>query len=263
MPSESAVLAIDTATEVCSVAVLSGDRLTELIEVVGQRHSERVLPMVDAALDKAGLSLVDIDFFAFGAGPGSFTGLRIACGVAQGLAYAKRKRVIPVGNLRALAACAFAITNEGDLLLAAIDARMNEAYCAIYRRGQAVSEARAPALERPQSLAQLAIVEKVDIVAGNALAAFSGIWPHDRPWAAMADVTASAAAIARLARFDAAHGLSLAPEQAAPVYVRDQVALTIEERSQAASASPRGPTERAGVQPSPLGGTARSAREQH
>ena len=247
MPSGSAILAIDTATEVCSVAVLSGDRLTELIEVVGQRHSERVLPMVDAALDKAGVSLVDVDFFAFGAGPGSFTGLRIACGVAQGLAYGKRKRVVPVGNLRALAACAFAMTNRGDLLLAAIDARMNEAYCAIYRRDEPVSEVRAPALERPQALVELAIVEKVEIVAGNALAAFSGIWPHDKSWAAMADVTPSAASIARLARFDAALGLSVPPEQAAPLYVRDQVALTIEERRQAASASPGRPKERVRV----------------
>ena len=245
MPSESStVLAIDTATEVCSVAVLNGDRLTELIEVVGHRHSERVLPMVDAALEKAGLSLGDIEFFAFGAGPGSFTGLRIACGVAQGLAYGKRKRVVPVGNLRALAACAFAMTSEGDRLLAAIDARMNEAYCAIYGRDETVSEARAPALERPQALVQLAIAEKVDIVAGNALAAFSGIWPHDKPWVAMADVTPSAASIARLARLDAAHGRSVAPEHAAPLYVRNQVALTIEERRQAVSASPGRPEER-------------------
>lgn len=246
MPGESSVLAIDTATEVCSVAVLSGDRLTELIEVVGHRHSERVLPMIDAALDKAELSLGDIDLFAFGAGPGSFTGLRIACGVAQGLAYGKRKRVVPVGNLRALAACAFATTNEGDLLLAAIDARMNEAYCAIYRRDETVSEAREPALEWPQALVQLAIGEKVAIVAGSALAAFAGIWPHDKPWVAMAEVTPSAASIARLARFDAARSLSISPEEAVPLYVRDQVALTIEQRRQAASASPGRPKERAG-----------------
>jgi len=259
MPSEPTVLAIDTATEVCSVAMLDGDRLTELIEVVAHRHSERVLPMVDAALGKAGLSLGDIDFFAFGAGPGSFTGLRIACGIAQGLAYGKRKRVVPVGSLRALAARAFARTTEGDLLLAAIDARMNEAYCAIYRRDQPVSEARAPALELPQSLAPLAILEKVAIVAGNALAAFPGVWPRDKPWVAMADATPSAASIAHLARFDAAHGLSVAPELAAPVYVRDQVALTIEERRQAASAAP-GRTQERDV---PLGGTALSAREQN
>ncbi len=248
MPSVSpTVLAIDTATDVCSVAVLHGDQLTELVEVVGQRHSERALPMIDAALVKAGLSLGDIDVFAFGAGPGSFTGLRIACGIAQGLAYGKRKRVVPIGNLRALAARAFAMVTEGDLLLAAIDARMNEAYCAVYRRDEAVSEVRAPALERPQSLAQLAIDEEVDLIAGNALVVFSGVWPHDERWVALPDVTPSAASIAQLARLDAERGLAVAPEQAAPVYVRDRVALTIEERRQAASVSPGRPKERARV----------------
>jgi tRNA threonylcarbamoyladenosine biosynthesis protein TsaB len=247
MPSVSpTVLAIDTATEVCSVAVLHSDRLTALVERVGQRHSERVLPMIDAALVEAGLALRDIDIFAFGAGPGSFTGLRIACGIAQGLAYGQRKRVVPVGNLRALAACAFTVVTDGALLLAAIDARMDEAYCAIYRRDEPVSEVRAPALERPQSLVQLAIAEGVDIVAGNALTVFSGIWPHDKPWVTLPDATSSAAAIAHLARFDTAHGLTVAPDQAAPVYVRDQVALTIEERRHAASASPGRPKERAG-----------------
>ncbi|MDQ3215619.1 MAG: tRNA (adenosine(37)-N6)-threonylcarbamoyltransferase complex dimerization subunit type 1 TsaB, partial [Pseudomonadota bacterium] len=122
------VLAIDTATEVCSVALLHGDTLTELIEQVGSRHSERVLPMIDTLLSNAGLQLADIDLFAFGAGPGSFTGLRIACGVAQGLAYGSQKRVVPIGNLRALAAGVFDYVDQGDRLLAAIDARMQEAY---------------------------------------------------------------------------------------------------------------------------------------
>ncbi len=254
----STVLAIDTATDVCSVAVLHGDQVTELVETVGHRHSERVLPMIDAALAKAGLVLGDIDIFAFGAGPGSFTGLRIACGIAQGLAYGKRKQVAPVGNLRALAARAFFGVAHGDLLLAAIDARMNEAYCAIYRRDVQVSEVRAPALERPQSLIQLATEHVVEIIAGNALTAFSDSWPHDEPWIALPDATSSAASIATLARFDAAHGLAVAPEQAAPIYVRDHVALTIDERKVAGAlagqpngpklheTSPRGTARRAG-----------------
>ena len=130
--------------------------------------------MIDAALVKGGFVAGRYRCLCVWRGPGSFTGLRIACGIAQGLAYGKRKQVVPVGNLRALAARAFAMVTDGDLLLAAIDARMNEAYCAIYRRDAQVSEVRAPALERPQSLVQLAVEEKVDIVAGNALAVFSG-----------------------------------------------------------------------------------------
>jgi tRNA threonylcarbamoyladenosine biosynthesis protein TsaB len=124
---------------------------------------------------------------------------------------------------------------------------MNEAYCAVYRRDEMVSEVRAPALERPDSLAQLAIDEGIDIVAGNALAVFSGVWPHAKRWIALPDATPSAASIAHLARFDSVHGLTVAPEHAAPVYVRDHVALTIEERRNVASASPGRPKERAGV----------------
>ncbi len=216
--------------------------------------------MIDAALSNASLMLGDVDIFAFGAGPGSFTGLRIACGVAQGLAYGKRKQVVPVGNLRALAARAFSGVAEGDLLLAAIDARMNEAYCAIYRRDLHVTEIRAPALERPQALAQLAADEAIDIVAGNALLAFSDAWPNDRRWIVLPDATSSAASIATLARLDASRGLAVAPEQAAPIYVRDHVALTIEERQQkkVASAAPGRSSERS----VPHASAAQAAREQ-
>ena len=126
-----------------------------------------------------------------------------------------------------------------------------------------MSEVRSAHARAAAIVAQLAIDEEADIVAGNALAVFSGIWPHHKSWVALPDVTPSAAPIAQLARVDAARGLALAPEQAAPVYVRDHVALTIEERRQAASASPGRPKERAGVPMSPLGGTTRSAREQH
>ena len=226
------------------MAVLRDDNVTELVEPVGNKHSERVLPMVDAALAKAGLTLDDIDLFAFGAGPGSFTGLRIACGVAQGLAYGKRKQVVPIGNLRALAANAFLRIVQGDLLLAAVDARMNEAYCAIYRRDVRVTEVRVPGLQRPPSLVQLAVEEAVDIVAGNALVAFPGVWPQDARWIASPDATSSAASIATLARLDAARGLAVNPEHAAPIYVRDHVALTIEERRKTTGAAIGGDGER-------------------
>lgn len=231
---DTTVLAIDTATEICSVAVLHGDHLTEFVEQVGNRHSERLLPMIDAALAKAALKLGDIDAIAFGAGPGSFTGLRIACGVAQGLAYGKQKQVVAIGNLRALAAAAFWATEQGTLLLAAIDARMNEAYCAVYQRDEAISEVRGPALASPQSLAQLALAARVQIVAGNALTVFRNSWPRDSAWTELPATMATAGTVARLARFDAARGLAVTPDRAAPIYVRDHVALTIKERERAA-----------------------------
>lgn len=225
----SRILAIDTATEVCSVAVLDDCEVVELVEAVGQKHSERVLPMIDAALSEARLKLEDIDVVAFGAGPGSFTGLRIGCGIAQGLAYGKRKLVVPIGNLRALAARAFEAEKTGETLLAAIDARMNEVYCALYRRDVAISELTAPTLAELPALARL-VSDDIDIVAGNALRVFSDAWPSNGRWRALPDVTSSAADIARLARVDAGRGLAVAPEHAAPIYVRDRVAMTVEER---------------------------------
>jgi tRNA threonylcarbamoyladenosine biosynthesis protein TsaB len=230
------VLAIDTATEVCSVAVLAGERLVEHVEVVGQKHSERALPMVDAVLAEAGLGLAEIDVIAFGAGPGSFTGLRIACGIAQGLAYGMDKSVVAVGNLRALAARALAEADaDAQRVLVAIDARMHESYCAVYGNDARVTELRAPSLERPDSLAQLAHSEKVGLVAGNALFEFASDWPESAPWQRLPALRASAADVARLARGDAERGLAVPPAQAMPVYVRDHVALTIEERRQRAS----------------------------
>lgn len=223
------LLAIDTATEVCSVALLVEDRLTEKVETVGQRHSARVLPMIDEVLKSASTRLSDVDVIAFGAGPGSFTGLRIACGVAQGLAYGQRKRVVAVSNLRALAAAAFATVTDGARLLAAIDARMNEVYCAVYLRDAAVTLLRAPAVERPESLPRIASDAAVDIVAGNALTVF---YNQDLSSGrqTLPTVRATAGDIARLGRIDADRGLTLPPEQATPSYVRDQVAMTTEQR---------------------------------
>lgn len=230
-----AILAIDTATELASVAVLHGDALVERTEAVGQRHSERVLPLVEAVLAEAGVTLADIDVFAFGAGPGSFTGLRIACGVVQGLAYGRGRRVVGVGNLRVLAAQAFALHPQHACALAAIDARMREAYCAVYRNDDQVSEQRAPSLVSPRSLPAIARDAGARLVAGDALTAFVDAWDGATidPVPAL---RASAATIARLARLDAAQGRTVAPADAMPVYVRDRVALTVDERRQRASA---------------------------
>jgi tRNA threonylcarbamoyladenosine biosynthesis protein TsaB len=222
------VLAIDTATELCSVALLHAG-LTEHCETVGQKHSERALPLVDRVLAEAGLRLADVDAFAFGAGPGSFTGLRIACGLVQGLAHACGRPVVGVGNLRALAAAAFAQRPLATVALTAIDARMHEVYCAVHRNDTGVTELRAPALEAPGALAEVARAAGVALVAGDALTAFPDAWdgvvaerlPGVRP---------QAGDIARLARIDLAHGRAVAAAAAMPLYVRDRVALTIDER---------------------------------
>lgn len=227
----TALLALDTATETCSVAVLDRDTLTERSAVVGQRHSEHLLPMVDEVLRAAGLSLADIGLIAFGAGPGSFTGLRIACGAAQGLAWARATPVVAVGNLEALAAQVFATDGAADSVLCAFDARMQEAYCAVYRRGDIAAAPHAivePALVQPAALTELA--RDVDAVAGDALRTFPSVWPSAPAQRRLPDLRATAADIARVAATSQGRARARPAREAAPLYVRDQVALTIEQR---------------------------------
>lgn len=234
MKPDLSLLALDTATEACSVALLRNGTIRFRSEVVGQRHSERALPLVDELLRGAGTTLRDLDYIAFGAGPGSFTGLRIACGLAQGLAWAAGKAAIPVGNLMAMAARAFCMEPDCERVLCAIDARMHEAYCAIYRRGSVPVEEQAPRLARPQDL--VALAQGVDTVAGDALTVFSselsGFSKRRLP-----DLRADAGDIAKLAATAPLLTRAVAPHAAAPLYVRDHVALTTEERRARAAAA--------------------------
>jgi len=231
------LLAIDTATDVCSVALARADSITELAEAVGQKHSERILPMVNALLQETGLQLGDCDAIAFGSGPGAFTGLRIACGIAQGLAFGAGKPVLAIGNLAALAWAANAAAPGSRRILAAIDARMQEAYWAVYSIERGVlTELAAPALASADELLDIANRFEPDLVAGNALRVFPGL--ADRLGRAQAaDVSASARSIAILAADRFAEGGAMPAALAVPVYVRDRVALTIDERRTAAAAA--------------------------
>ena len=224
------VLALDTATETCSVALLLDGRSIERSESVGNAHSDRILPMIDEVLAEGGIRLDAVDIIAFGAGPGSFTGLRIACGVVQGLAWAAGKRVVAVGNLRALAARAFALQPQAEIILCAIDARMGEVYCGVYGRAERVGEIRAPALEEPRALQQVADEFNATVIAGNALAVFPDSAVGNELRVLLPSVVATAADMAMIASADAEAGLTIAPDAALPVYVRDRVALTIDER---------------------------------
>lgn len=229
------ILALDTATETCSVALLTPVGVICRAEPVGQRHSERALPMVDEVLQEAGITLKDLDYLAFGAGPGSFTGLRIACGLVQGLAWGSGRPVIPVGNLLALAARVLAEAPNCHTVLCAIDARMHEAYCAVYQRGSGIIEVSAPSLVKPHVLTELA--GGVDAVAGDALTVFPEAWPVGGNLRRFPLLRADAADIARVASAPAMRARAIAAEDAAPLYVRDHVALTTDERRARALAS--------------------------
>lgn len=226
------ILAVDTATEYCSVALLTCAGLTERIEAAGQRHSELLLPMVDAVLGQSGVALADVAVFAFGSGPGSFTGLRIACAVVQGLAWGVGRPVVAVGNLLALAQAASVLQPAARRIAVAIDARMHEVYWAVYDvHGGMLQELVAPSLTAAASLPAALEPFRPDLIAGNALRVYaaelqslsgSGQWPWLAP---------SAATMVRLAHQLAQQGMATAPHAAAPLYVRNQVALTIEQRA--------------------------------
>jgi tRNA threonylcarbamoyladenosine biosynthesis protein TsaB len=220
------LLAIETSTELCSVALLRDGELFVEEAVAENRHSELLLPMIRRALGRAHLAPAEMDAFAFGQGPGSFTGIRIACGVAQGLAFAAHRPVVPVPSLLALAE-----QSHERRVVAALDARMNEAYIAAYaRNGDDWDEVIAP---------RLADAACAPSLPGRQWAA-TGSGFERLPWLreAYRDVVQMrygsdlprAGAVARLAARRLARGGAVAAEDAAPLYLRDKVALTTDER---------------------------------
>lgn len=220
------LLAVETSTELCSVALLRGSELFVEEALAENRHSELLVPMLRRLLDRAHLKAGQMDVFAFGQGPGSFTGLRIACGIVQGLAFGAARPVVPVPSLLALAEQ----SNESRVV-AALDARMGEAYVAAYaRNGPDWDEVLAPRLADAAGLPPLP---------GRRWAA-SGSGFDRHAWLRDAyresiemryegDLP-RAGAVARIAARRFARGGSIAAEQAAPLYLRDKVALTTEER---------------------------------
>ncbi|MEW6164656.1 MAG: tRNA (adenosine(37)-N6)-threonylcarbamoyltransferase complex dimerization subunit type 1 TsaB [Pseudomonadota bacterium] len=221
------LLAFEASTQRLSVALWRDGALAERWAMVPNGGSERLLPWANELLAEAGLNLKQIDGIAFGAGPGGFTGLRLACGVAQGLAFGLDLPVVPVCTLAALALAA------GDgRVLACLDARMHEAYVAAYAvSGDSVVELMAPIVS-PGETAALPEGGGWRGV-GDGFAAHGEVLRR-RMGTRLAVVEAgfapTAAAAARLAAPVLARGEGLPAAQAVPLYVRDKVALTTAER---------------------------------
>lgn len=228
------VLAIDTATEYGSVALVHGGHTRQRMELLGQGHSRVLLPWIQDMLQQANLSVAACDAIAFGAGPGSFTGLRIACGLAQGLAWGCRKPLIAVGNLKAMAWQAAQEAGQGACrVVCAIDARMGEVYWALFDvADDQVDEVVPPSLAGASQWIDEALPYRPALVAGNALTVFDLAWP-DASARCLQALRVCAAAVASLAVSDLRMGRTMAPAQASLLYVRNQVALTIEQRAAA------------------------------
>lgn len=253
--TQTVLLAIDTSTEFCSVALLRAAPAADgaLVldtwfrhEPTGAVSSARVLPAVHELLGEAGLPLAACSAIAFGAGPGSFTGLRTAVGVAQGLAFGCGVPVVPVGTLLACAEAArLDALAQGRpaprRVLAALDARMDEAYWADYAWDDASGDWRAV---QPASLLapyEIPVPDAPFVLAGNAAAVFGDRLPAlERAQAVDAQAMPHALPIAHLALRAYLAGRAVPPELAAPDYIRNKVAQTTAERLAARAAAAGG-----------------------
>jgi tRNA threonylcarbamoyladenosine biosynthesis protein TsaB len=225
------LLAFDTSTERFCVAVrhgAAGDVLEES-GAGGAQASATLIPAILQLLRRAGLALADLDAIVIGRGPGSFTGLRTACSVAQGLAFGAAVPVLPVSTLLAVAEDAHWRAGVSQVV-AVLDARMDEVYWAHHLRtdGQWTQQG-AIALGRPESV----VVPPGWTLAGNAFAAYGERWGE----AARIEAQPTAAALLRLAPGLLAAGGGRAADAALPLYIRDKVAQTTEERAAARSAA--------------------------
>jgi tRNA threonylcarbamoyladenosine biosynthesis protein TsaB len=229
------ILALDTATEACSAALLLGDTLLGRYEEPRHGHAELILPMVDSLLAEAGITLRELDCLAVGRGPGAFTGVRIAVSVAQGLAFGSGRLVVPVSDLAALAQRA-AVLHHARHVLACLDARIGEVYWAAF-------EMQADGLVEPTTAEHVSAPGAVDVSSSTSwFGAGTGWSAHPEIAGRLAalgvDMSGSegsllprAHEIARLAVRDFASGRAVPPEHALPVYLRDRVA-TISPKSQ-------------------------------
>ena len=222
----TAILALDTSTPACSVALIQNGAVLEDFRMAPRQHNDLILPMVDQILSQAGLNIGQLDAIAFGRGPGSFTGLRISAGVVQGLAYGADLPVLPVSTLAAMALEACQAT--GDVRwLAALDARMGEIYLGGYEIAK-VDEcwtANAVVPERVISPDRLESVEGPFQGVGSGwiyLEALNSILTQPAT-EILTEVAPRAACIAQLAELPFKRGEGVSADMALPVYLRDEI----------------------------------------
>lgn len=222
------LLALDTSTEACSVALWHKGEKTHLDELAQRTHTKRILPMVDELLANSGINLKQVDALAFGRGPGSFTGVRVCAGIAQGLAFGADLPVIAVSNLTVMAQAAFEL-HQAENVVAAIDARMNEVYFSQVKREKVRSELGEffqwnPAIEEQVCQPEKVLEQLSDLTAyrvGTGWAAYpqfrdSGLEVSDI-------ILPSAQYMLELALTDYAQNKVISALEIEPVYLRNEV----------------------------------------
>lgn len=278
------LLALETSSNICDVAVLSCVDDTVRVWSVSNdetgRHAECLLPMVDQALAQAGITRAELGAIAFGQGPGGFTGLRVASGVTQGMAFGLGVPVIPVPSLLAVAVRASqspgSVQRRGAYYLVAQDARMGEVYFAVYASAQEPGDPTWRTVQDP-ILIDATLIEAwfqrhaaswglapncPAYITGDALDAYPFLTDIDVQHGRVQQAgawRADAQTVAHIARAIWQRGETQAPELAIPLYVRDKVAFTTAEREQGAGGNPRAPVPVVG----PKAFTIRPMTEEH
>lgn len=218
------ILALDTATEACSVALSHAGNITFLNELSPRTHTQRILPMIDELLQQADISLNQVDYLAFGRGPGSFTGVRVGVGVAQGLAMGANLPVVGVSNLLAMAEQAYQELGAANVI-ALIDARMNEVYFAQFQRNEQGWQEIVPeqVCAPEKAIAQFVLAEQPITVVGTGWAAYSQFSAENQPLV-ISDITLpSAKYMLSLAETAIAQGKTQTALEIEPVYLRNEV----------------------------------------
>lgn len=216
-------LALDTASAQCSVALVMGDAVIVREVATARDHAQLILPMIDEVLAEGGTTLRQLQGIAFGRGPGSFTGVRIAIGVAQGLAYALGLPVLPISDLAAVAQQVAAQLSTGERVLVCMDARMGEIYTGVFAKAvDGLMVVMEPEQLLPPDSLQVS-EPRSQVGLGTGFRAYpvlrdrcAGMVIHD-------DALPRAREIVQLAVRDYVAGLAVPPDQALPVYLRDQV----------------------------------------
>ena len=222
----SLILALDSSTDACSVALYADGKLDARFELAAKSHTQRLLPMVDELLQSNNLGLSQLDAIAFGRGPDSFTGLRICMGIVQGLAFGAQLPVIPISTLEAMALGYYRANPEVSLpVLVALDARMNEVYWGLFiLEGDSVSVASDEFVMKPELLSEQDVIQSM---AGQFVAVGPG-WHYPAMQALAAstivmDVQPHAEDMALIAAKIWSAGGAINVLDAEPVYLRDTI----------------------------------------